>query len=51
MSTTMNGAYIKYMYVSDIIPEITDDLDICILKYYDIAYSELRAFLSELNYN
>ena len=51
MSATMNGAYIKYMYVSDVIPEITEDLDLCILEYYDIAYSELTTFLSELNYN
>ena len=51
MSCTMNGAYIKYMYVTDVIPEITDDLDVSILKYYAIAYEEFTTFFEELNYD
>ena len=45
MSASMNGAYIKYMYFSNVIPEITDNLDVCIKEYYDMAYSELTTFL------
>ena len=51
MSCTMNGAYIKYMYVTGVIPEITDNLDVSILKYYDIAYSEFTLFFEKLNYD
>ena len=50
MSSTMNGAYIKYLYVTQVIPEITDDLDVSILKYYNIAYDEFTIFFEKLDY-
>ena len=38
------------MYVTNVIPAITDDLDVSILKYYNIAYDEFTTFFEKINY-